>query len=230
MHFVEHLSERLCSVKTQTIWLAPSPTPAVRHQAPRPSSDSGLALGSASLCTPGGATTLEDFKINNWQVPGPLRLLSLLTTSGILHHATSAITPVMCPGRVSTCNCFTSKITSPNIPFSDHILLPSSVFMYFNYDHPLTSSTFSQSTSSSSPCFFLLLPFAFSVVFCPMTSITLLEFSFAFVFLLLSISKDPSQTDTAPFVPGPRLPAIVRESHRCIRPTSNAPFKLDNSL
>ena len=63
-----------------------------------------------------------------------------------------------------------------------------------------------------------------------MTSITLLEFSFAFVFLLLSISKDPSQTDMAPFVPGPRLPAIVRESHRCIRPTSNAPFKLDNSL
>ena len=147
-------------MKTQTIWLEPSSTPAVRHQAPRPSSDSakGLAPGSASLCTPRGATTLEDFKVNNWQTPGPLRLLRLFTTHGILHYTTSAITPVTCPGRVST-----SKITNPNVLFSDHILFPSSVFMSFNYDHPLTSSTFSQFISSSSPFFFLLLPFYFFV-------------------------------------------------------------------
>ena len=140
-----------------------------------------------------------------------------------------AITPVMCPGWVSTCNCFTSKITNPNVPFSDHILLPSSVFKYFNYDHPLTSSTFSQSISSSSPFFFLLLIFSSSLDFCPVISVTLLEFSFAYVFLLLSINKAPSQTDATVFCARSPAASYCQRSHTCIWPTSNASFKFDNS-
>lgn len=200
-------------MKTQTIWLEPSSTPAVRHQAPRPSSDSakGMAPGSGSLCTPRGATTLEDFKVNNWQAPGPLRLLRLFTTRGILHHTTSAITPVTCPGRVST-----SKITNPNVLFSDHILLPSSVFMSFNYSHPLTSSTFSQFISSSSPFFFSLLPFSSSLDFALLS-----QLHFWNSFLPLSscysqLVKPQARLIQLCFVPGPQLPAIVRECHRCI--------------